>query len=235
MSGNPSGGARGMRQRVRSKKLKESSRRWMERHINDPYVRRAQAEGWRSRAAFKLIEADDRFGILSQGARVVDLGAAPGGWTQVAVKRTGSTEAAPNVVGIDLLPVEPIPGATLMVGDFLDDDAEARLLDAIEGPPDLVLSDMAAATIGHRRTDHLRTVHLGEVAADFAVRTLVPGGHFVMKTFQGGTEAALLKELKGRFGAVRHFKPASSRKESPELYLVATDLRRPDDRSRAAV
>ena len=224
--GAPKGtGLRGRRQTVRSKKLKDSSRRWLERHINDPYVQRANAEGWRSRAAFKLIEADDRYGLLRPGARVIDLGAAPGGWAQVAAKRTGSTGDGPLVAGIDLLPVDPIPGVVLHVGDFLDEGAEALVLGSIAGAPDLVMSDMAAATTGHRRTDHLRTMQLGEVAADFAARALAPGGAFLMKTFQGGTERALLDALKRDFGAVHHFKPESSRKESPELYLLARDFR----------
>ena len=218
-------GLRGRREKVRSKTLKDSSRRWLERHINDPFVRRAQAEGWRSRAAFKLIEADERFGLLRRGARVVDLGAAPGGWAQVASKRTGSTGESPLVVGIDLLPIDPIPGVVLREGDFLDDDAESFLLGTLDGAPDLVMSDMAAATIGHRRTDHLRTIALGEAAADFAIRSLAPGGAFLMKTFQGGTERTLLDTLKRNFEAVHHFKPDSSRKESPELYLLARGFR----------
>ena len=219
------GSPRGTNERVRSKKLKESSRRWLQRHINDPFVKRAQAEGWRSRAAFKLIEADDKYSLLRRGDRVIDLGAAPGGWAQVAARRTGSPEDAPRVVGIDLLPVEPIPGVVLFQKDFLDDDAEALLTDALGGAPDLVMSDMAAATVGHRQTDHLRTMHLAEVAADFAMRTLASGGNFLMKTFQGGTERSLLDTLKSRFGSVHHFKPESSRKESPELYLLARKLR----------
>lgn len=224
-------GLRGRRQKVRSKKLKESSRRWLERHINDPFVQRANAEGWRSRAAFKLIEADDRYGLLRRGARVIDLGAAPGGWAQVAAKRTGSTGEVPLVAGIDLLPVDPIPGVVLHVGDFLDESAEALILGSIDGPPNLVMSDMAAATTGHRRTDHLRTMQLGEVAADFAVRSLAPGGSFLMKTFQGGTERSLLDTLKRSFTSVHHFKPESSRKESPELYLLARGFRSRSDGS----
>ena len=188
-------------------------------------MRRAQAEGWRSRAAFKLIEADDRYGLLARGRRVIDLGAAPGGWAQVAAKRVGSTSEAPLVVGIDILPVEPIPGVVLFEHDFLADDAEAMLMEALGGAPDLVMSDMAAATVGHKRTDHLRTMHLAEVAADFAIRSLARGGDFLMKTFQGGTERQLLDALKREFGAVHHFKPESSRKESPELYLLARDFR----------
>ena len=230
--GAGAGGGRTTRQRGRSKKLKESSKRWLQRHINDPWVQRAQAEGWRSRAAFKLIEADERFGLLRRGRRVIDLGAAPGGWAQVAAKRVGSTGEAPLVVGIDLLPVEPIQGVDLFEHDFLADDAEAKLIEALGGPPDLVMSDMAAATVGHRKTDHLRTQALAEVAADFAVRALAPGGDFLMKTFQGGTERALLDALKREFGSVHHFKPESSRKESPELYLLARARRdRPDDAS----
>ena len=202
----------------------------MQRHINDPFVKRAQAEGWRSRAAFKLIEADERFDLLRRGMRVIDLGAAPGGWAQVAAQRTGSierTEAGEPllVVGIDLLPIEPIPGTVLFKHDFLDDDAEAMIGDALGGPPDLVMSDMAAATTGHRRTDHLRTSHLADVAADFAARSLVPGGAFIMKTFQGGAERTLLDALKRDFETVAHFKPEASRKESPELYLVARGFR----------
>ena len=224
------GPTRGPRQRVRSKKLKESSRRWLQRHINDPFVKRAQAEGWRSRAAFKLTEADERFDLLRPGMRVVDLGAAPGGWSQVAAKRTGSVDRvergeAPLVVGVDLLPIEPIPGTVLFEHDFLADDAERMIADALGGAPDLVMSDMAAATTGHRRTDHLRTSHLAEVAADFASRSLTPNGAFLMKTFQGGAERALLDALKRDFETVSHFKPDASRKESPELYLVARGFR----------
>ena len=221
------GSPRGTKERVRSKKLKESSRRWLQRHINDPFVKRAQAEGWRSRAAFKLIEADDKYGLLRRGDRVIDLGAAPGGWAQVAAKRTASPEDTPSVVGIDILPVEPIPGVALFQKDFLDDDAEDLLTATLGGPPHLVMSDMAAATVGHRQTDHLRTMHLAEVAADFAMRALAPDGNFLMKTFQGGTERSLLDALKARFGSVHHFKPESSRKESPELYLLARKLRSP--------
>ena len=235
-AGGPTGGGggRNTRQRVRSKKLKESSRRWLQRHINDPWVQRAQAEGWRSRAAFKLIEADDRYALLKPGRRVIDLGAAPGGWAQVAAGRVGSREDAPRVVGIDILPVEPIPGVVLFEHDFLADDAEARLIDALGGAPDLVMSDMAAATVGHRKTDHLRTQALAEVAADFAVRALSPGGDFLMKTFQGGTERSLLDALKREFGAVHHFKPEASRKESPELYLLARGFRGRDGDSESS-
>ncbi|MBB3949608.1 23S rRNA (uridine2552-2'-O)-methyltransferase [Aureimonas jatrophae] len=201
-----------------------SSRRWLERQLNDPYVRRSKADGYRSRAAYKLIEIDDRYHLLKPGQRVVDLGAAPGGWCQVAVARCLSGgEGA--VVGIDYLPVDPVPGATILELDFLDETAPGRLIDSLGGSPDIVLSDMAAPTTGHRRTDHLRTMHLCEVAADFAVRTLKPGGHFLTKTFQGGTEGDLLTMLKREFRSVHHVKPPASRDGSVELYLLAKEFR----------
>lgn len=233
MSPSGKGGGRGGRSlntRLRKRHgLKESSRRWLERHMNDPYVQRARAAGLRSRAAFKLIEIDDRHKILTPGSRVIDLGAAPGGWCQVAAERTGSAGDAPHVVGIDYLPVDPVPGALILEMDFLDDAAPARLMEALGGPPDVVLSDMAAPTTGHRRTDHLRTMHLCEAAAEFAVAVLAPGGHFLAKTFQGGTEAALLDRLKRAFRSVHHVKPPASRDESAELYLLAKGFRgRPD-------
>ncbi|WP_102959647.1 RlmE family RNA methyltransferase [Mangrovicella endophytica] len=223
MSGGGRGDDRGLTVRVKKNRgLKASSRRWLERQLNDPYVRRAKADGFRSRAAYKLIEIDERYKLLKKGMRIVDLGAAPGGWCQVAVERTGSTEADLRVVGIDYLPVDPMPGATILEMDFLDDAAPARLLEVLGGAaPDIVLSDMAAPTTGHRRTDHLRTMHLCEVAADFAVRTLKPGGHFLTKTFQGGTEGDLLAMLKRNFAAVHHVKPPASREDSVELYLLA--------------
>lgn len=224
-AGGP-GGARALKTRVKKKSgLKNSSRRWLERHLNDPYVHRSKAEGFRSRAAFKLVEIDDRHRLLKPGQRVVDLGAAPGGWLQVAAARVRSPEAAPTVVGIDYLPVDPVPGATFLQKDFLDDDAPARLIEALGGPPDVVLSDMAAPTTGHHRTDHIRTMHLAEVAADFAVSVLRPGGHFLAKTFQGGTEGALLDMLKRSFRTVHHVKPPASRAESVELYLLAKDFK----------
>jgi 23S rRNA (uridine2552-2'-O)-methyltransferase len=225
--GGGTGGAGGLHVRVKKKgrSLKESSRRWLERQLNDPYVQRAKAEGYRSRAAYKLIEIDDRYHILKKGQRVIDLGAAPGGWCQVAAARTGSTVEDPHVVGIDYLDIDPVPGVTLLKMDFLDDEAPARLMEALGGAPDVVLSDMAAPTVGHHRTDHLRTMHLGEVAADFAISVLRPGGHFLAKTFQGGTEAALLDLLKKRFKSVHHVKPPASRAESVELYLLARDFK----------
>ncbi|MFD2237152.1 RlmE family RNA methyltransferase [Aureimonas populi] len=224
MSGR--GDDRGLTVRVKKKRgIKESSRRWLERHLNDPYVRRSKADGYRSRAAYKLIEIDDRYKLLKPGMRIVDLGAAPGGWCQVSVERTRKGAEEPHVVGIDYLPVEPIPGATLLEMDFLDDAAPRKLLDALGGMPDIVLSDMAAPTTGHRRTDHLRTMHLCEVAADFAVRTLKTGGHFLTKTFQGGTEGELLAMLKKNFTSVHHVKPPASRDGSVELYLLAKSFR----------
>lgn len=215
-------GGRSINQHVRRKqKLKPSSRRWIERQLNDPYVQRAKREGMRSRAAYKLSEIDDRHAILTRGARVIDLGAAPGGWCQVAVERTGSTPERPLVAAIDYLGMDPVPGVTVLEMDFLDDDAPGRLIAALGGAPDVVLSDMAAPTVGHRRTDHMRTMHLVEVAADFAIEVLQPGGHFLAKTFQGGTEKALLDRLKHHFGKVIHVKPDASRAESVELYLLA--------------
>jgi 23S rRNA (uridine2552-2'-O)-methyltransferase len=221
-----SGGARVLKSRVTKKSgLKESSRRWIERHINDPYVQRSKAEGFRSRSAYKLIEIDDRHHILKPGMKVIDLGAAPGGWCQVAAARVKSAPGRENVVGIDYLDMDPVPGATVLELDFLDPEAPGRLIEALGGQPDVVLSDMAAPTIGHRRTDHLRTAHLVEAAADFALAVLKPGGHFLSKTFQGGTGNDLLDLLKRNFRSVRHVKPPASREESVELYLLAKDFR----------
>ena len=220
-----SGAIRVLRTKVKKSGLKESSRRWLERHLNDPYVQRSKADGFRSRAAYKLIEIDDRHRLLKPGMKVIDLGAAPGGWCQVAAQRTKSSAEAPHVVGIDYLEMDAVPGAVILQMDFLDPAAPARLAEALGGDPDIVLSDMAAPTTGHRRTDHLRTMHLCEVAADFAMSVLKPGGHFLAKTFQGGTEAALLDTLKKNFRSVHHVKPPASRDESVELYLLAKDFR----------
>jgi 23S rRNA (uridine2552-2'-O)-methyltransferase len=235
MTGKPTkpgaGAARVQRTRVKKKAgLKESSRRWLERHLNDPYVQRSKAEGYRSRAAYKLIEIDDKYRLLKPGMRVIDLGAAPGGWCQVAAARVKSGSEAPAVVGIDYLEMDAVPGATLLQMDFLDDAAPARLAEALGGAPDVVVSDMAAPTTGHRRTDHLRTMHLCEAAADFAISVLKPGGHLLTKTFQGGTEGDLLARLKRSFRSVHHVKPPASRDESVELYLLARDFkgREPD-------
>ncbi|MCP4074439.1 MAG: RlmE family RNA methyltransferase [Hyphomicrobiales bacterium] len=205
---------------ARGRKL--SSTLWLERQLNDPYVQRAKAEGYASRAAYKLSEIDARYSILAPGKRVIDLGAAPGGWCQVSVQKTGSTGDDIRVVGIDYLDMDPVPGATILKKDFLDDDAPEMLIEALGGnKPDLVISDMAAPTTGHRKTDHLRTMYLVEVALDFAIEVLKPGGHFLSKTFQGGTEAVLLNQLKRNFAAVHHVKPPASRAGSVELYLLA--------------
>lgn len=222
-SGTPkTSGARVLKTRIKKKRgRKNSSRRWLERHLNDPYVLRSKAEGYRSRAAFKLIEIDDKHKLLQPGQRVIDLGAAPGGWLQVAAARVKSPEDAPTVVGIDYLGLDPVPGTTILEMDFLDDDAPARLMETLGGAPDIVMSDMAAPTTGHRRTDHIRTMHLCEVAADFAVQVLKEGGHFLAKTFQGGTESTLLDLLKRNFRTVQHVKPPASREESVELYILA--------------
>lgn len=198
---------------------------WMHDHVNDPYVKLATRQGYRARAAFKLIEIDDRYHLLKPGMRVIDLGTAPGGWCQVAAARVGSREEQPRVVGIDYLPMDAVPGATFLQMDFLDAAAPGRLIEALGGQPDIVLSDMAAPTTGHRRTDHLRTMHLCEIAADFAVAVLRPGGHFLAKTFQGGTENELLARLKRCFRSVHHVKPPASREESVELYLLAREFR----------
>jgi len=201
---------------------KPSSRRWLERQLNDPYVAQARRDGYRSRAAFKLIELDERFRLLKKGMNVVDLGAAPGGWTQVALESVG---AAGKVVAIDLTPVEPVGAAVILEGDMRDAQTAARLVRALGGPADIVLSDMAAAASGHASTDHMRIVALVEAALDFAEDVLAPGGAFVAKVLQGGTERALLARLKRAFRQVVHAKPAASRKESAEMYVVATGYR----------
>jgi len=194
-----------------------SSVRWLERQLNDPYVKQAKAEGYRSRAAYKLVELDERFGLLKGVKRVVDLGIAPGGWSQVVRKRSPRT----GVVGIDLLETEPLEGVTILQMDFMADAAPGLLEDALDGPPDLVLSDMAANTVGHKQTDHLRTMGLVEAAAHFAVEVLEEGGAFVAKVLAGGTDADLLALLKRHFRTVKHAKPPASRKGSSEWYVVA--------------
>ena len=223
MKGAPPGSGRGLTTRLKTAKGRDTgSQRWLERQLNDPYVRAAKEQGWRSRAAFKLIELDDRFKLIKPGTRVVDLGAAPGGWTQVALQRGGPRA---KVVGLDLLAMDPIPGATILQGDFQDEAAEQAVLAALDGQADLVLSDMAPNTTGHGATDHLRIMALAELALDFAIKVLAPGGGFVCKVFQGGSERALLDALKQRFAVVRHAKPPASRKDSSELYVVATGFK----------
>ncbi|KZM49762.1 RlmE family RNA methyltransferase [Labrenzia sp. OB1] len=230
MSGSKKGtGDRGLHVKVKtSAGRRESSTRWLSRQLNDPYVRRAKIDGYRSRAAYKLIEIDDRHKLLKPGYRVVDLGCAPGGWCQVAAHRVQSSIDAPKVVGIDYLDMDHVRGVTFLKKDFLDDDAPAALMEALGGKPDVVLSDMAAPTTGHKQTDHLRTTHLFEIAIDFARRNLVPGGSFLAKVFRGGTENSLLLDLKREFKTVSHLKPPASRKESPELYVIAKGFRGSD-------
>jgi 23S rRNA (uridine2552-2'-O)-methyltransferase len=215
--------------KVRLKTAKQrtaSSQRWLERQLNDPYVAAARREGYRSRAAFKLIEIDDKHRLLRPGLRVVDLGAAPGGWSQVAAERVQAVEGKGQVVAIDLLPLTPIPGVIALEGDFMEAAAPSRLKALMRaGGADVVLSDMAAQGTGHTRTDHLRVMGLAEAAAEFALEVLAPGGSFVCKVFQGGSERALLERLKQAFASVRHIKPPASRAESAELYVAALKFR----------
>jgi len=224
-------GQRELKQRVKTARgRKIGSTKWLERQLNDPYVHRARAEGYRGRAAFKLLEIDEKFNFLKPGARVVDLGCAPGGWLQVAIPRInagGDMKGKPVgfALGVDLQEVEPIAGATLLRLDFLDEGADDVVKEALNGPADVVLSDMAAASSGHRATDHLRIVALCEAAAQFAFDVLTEGGVFVAKVLQGGAERDLLTFLKQRFARVQHFKPPASRKDSAEMYVVATGFR----------
>lgn len=221
-------GARPLAVRLKTSKGRSTSQQsWLKRQLNDPYVVRARREGYRSRSAFKLIEIDDKVRILKRGLRVVDLGAAPGGWLQVAASRIGLDKGEGKLVGIDLLPIDPIAGATLIEGDFTADDAPDRLKALLGGPADVVLSDMAANAMGHKQTDHLRIVHLAELAIHFAREVLAPGGAFLCKVLQGGTEGALLADLKRDFAIVKHIKPPSSRADSSELYVLATGFRGP--------
>ncbi len=200
-----------------AKKRTTSSARWLQRQLNDPYVKKAKADGYRSRAAYKLIELDEKFGLFKGVERAVDLGIAPGGWSQVLRLKCPKAK----VVGIDLLPTDPIEGVTIFEMDFMADEAPAALEGALDGPPDLVLSDMAANTVGHKQTDHLRTMGLVETAADFAIQTLAPGGTFVAKVLAGGTDTELLGLLKRHFTSVKHAKPPASRKDSSEWYVIA--------------
>jgi 23S rRNA (uridine2552-2'-O)-methyltransferase len=220
----PSGGgpARVKPERLKtSKQRTASSRAWLERQLADPFVAEARAQGWRSRAAFKLIEIDDRFHLIRPGARVLDLGCAPGGWLQVVVARSASA-----VAGVDLLATDPVERATILEGDFTDPQVQARLIEALGGPPDVILSDLAPNTTGHRQTDHLRIMALIESATDFALATLKPGGAFLAKAFQGGETSEVTARLKPVFAEVRHVKPKASRSESSELYLLAKGFRR---------
>lgn len=224
-------GRRDLRVRVKTAKgRKLSSTLWLARQLNDPYVARARAEGYRGRAAYKIIEIDDRFGFLKPGARVVDLGAAPGGWTQVAVARTNALgerqgKARGRVLGLDLQEMEPIAGAELRQMDFLEEGADARVRAWLGGQADVVMSDMAAAASGHPRTDYMRIVALCEAAADLAEEVLAPGGVFVTKVLGGGAEPALVARLNKSFAKVAHVKPPASRKDSSEKFLVATGFR----------
>jgi 23S rRNA (uridine2552-2'-O)-methyltransferase len=200
-----------------AKGRKISSTRWLERQLNDPYVKRAKAEDYRSRAAYKLIELDERFGLLKGVKAVVDLGIAPGGWSQFVRRKVASA----NVVGIDLLPTDPIEGVAILQMDFMDETAPERLKEALGGPADLVLSDMAANTVGHQQTDHLRTMALVEAGLEFAREVLRPGGAYVAKVLAGGADNSLVAELKRSFATVKHAKPPASRKDSSEWYVVA--------------
>jgi 23S rRNA (uridine2552-2'-O)-methyltransferase len=216
------------RQRVRTAKgRRTSSTRWLERQLNDPYVRRAKAEGYRSRAAYKLLELDERFGLLKGVDAVIDLGIAPGGWSQVVRRRSPKAK----VVGIDLLPTDPIDGVTILEMDFMDDAAPETLREALGGPADLVLSDMAANTVGHPQTDHLRTMGLVEAGMEFAAEVLRPGGAFVAKVLAGGADSNLVADLKRLFTTVKHAKPPASRKDSSEWYVIAQGFKgtRPSD------
>jgi 23S rRNA (uridine2552-2'-O)-methyltransferase len=220
------GGSRALKVRVKSGKGRSlSSKLWLTRQLNDPYVARAKREGYRSRAAFKLIEIDDKARFLKKGARVIDLGSAPGGWSQVAAKRVVAPQKG-RVAAIDILPMDSLTGVEIMQIDFLSVDAPEKLEALLGGPADVVLSDMAANATGHAKTDHLKIMALVEAAAEFAREVLAPGGTFLAKVLQGGTEAALLAALKRDFKTVKHVKPAASRSDSAELYLLATGYRR---------
>jgi 23S rRNA (uridine2552-2'-O)-methyltransferase len=219
------GGERDLRVRVRSGGRSQAQRRWLERQLNDPYVARAKREGLRSRAAYKLAQIDDRHRLFKPGAKVVDLGAAPGGWSQIAAKRVRAGEGGGHVVAMDLLDMDPVPGVDFLQLDFLNPDAPERLKALLGAQAEVVLSDMAANATGHRATDHLKIMGLAEAAADFAREVLAPGGSFLAKVLQGGTEGELLAALKRDFSSVKHVKPAASRADSAELYVLATGFR----------
>lgn len=214
----PSGKSKGGRVRVKTARRRSAaSTRWLERQLNDPYVQAARAAGYRSRAAYKILELDEQFGLLRGVTRAVDLGAAPGGWTQVLLKKRPQA----RVAAIDLLPMEPIAGAEILQMDFLDEDADDRLIAALGGTAQLVMSDMAANTVGHKQTDHLRTMALVEAGLHFAVKILEPGGTYVAKVLAGGADHSLVADLKRHFTTVKHAKPPASRKDSSEWYVVA--------------
>lgn len=204
---------------------KASSTKWLQRQLNDPYVQEAQRLGYRGRAAFKLQQIDDKFGLLKPGCRVVDLGAAPGGWAQVAVARVNSKSRKGLVIGLDLVPIDPLAGATFLQGDLMTEEGPALIREALNGPADVVLSDMASDATGHAATDHLRIIALAEAAVDFATEVLSPGGALVVKVLQGADEPALFEIIRRAFGHVRRFKPAASRSDSAELYLIGTAFR----------
>jgi 23S rRNA (uridine2552-2'-O)-methyltransferase len=225
--GSGGGSDRGLRVRVRTAKHRKiSSTRWLERQLNDPYVAAAKREGYRSRAAFKLIEMDEKYALFKPGDTVVDLGAAPGGWSQVLAERVRAGEGGGVVVAIDITPVDALPGVNMLNADFMDPDAPDALITALGGrKPNAVISDMAAPATGHRQTDHLRIMGLCEAALEFAVEVLAPGGVFLCKVLQGGTANELLARMKRDFATVRHVKPQASRAESSELYVLATGFR----------
>jgi 23S rRNA (uridine2552-2'-O)-methyltransferase len=216
---------RNLKVRVKAGGRTQAQRRWLERQLNDPYVARAKRDGFRSRAAYKLAEIDDKHRFLKPGGKVVDLGAAPGGWAQVAAKRVRAGEGGGHVVAIDLLDIDPVPGVDFVQLDFMAEDAPDRLKAMLGGPADVVLSDMAANATGHRQTDHLKIMGLAEAAAEFAREVLKPGGVFLAKVLQGGTEGQLLASLKRDFASVKHVKPAASRSDSAELYVLAIGFR----------
>ncbi len=219
-------GSRGLHVKVKTARGRRlSSTRWLQRQLNDPYVIEAKKMGFRSRAAFKLIELDDKFNFLKPGNRILDLGAAPGGWTQIAVERAKSLSSGVKVVALDINEMDEMPGATVICHDFMADDAPEILREALNGPADVVMSDMAAPAMGHPQTDHLRIMMLCEAALDFAYQVLAPGGTFVAKVFQGGTENQLLADMKKSFKTVKHAKPPASRKDSAEMYVVALDFK----------
>jgi 23S rRNA (uridine2552-2'-O)-methyltransferase len=219
-------GSRELKTRVKTGKSRSlSSKLWLERQLNDPYVARARREGYRARAVYKLSEIDDKAKFLKSGARVIDIGAAPGGWSQLAAQRVRAADGNGRVIAIDILDMDPIPGVDVLKLDFLDPAAPDILKERLGGPADVVLSDMAANATGHRKTDHLKIVALVEAAAMFAAEVLKPGGTFLAKVLQGGTEGDLLAMLKRDFASVKHVKPAASRQDSAELYVLATGFR----------